>query len=200
MPKFDLSQYETVEQRLVRLYAAHPDSRVITDMVYRDERSFIVKAYIYLTKEDQSNLLPAATGYAEEIVGASNVNQTSALENGETSAIGRAIANSLLGTENGKRASSSEMGKVNRYDDEPRKMPTKVRTFTPEQLDHLGKLLAMIADENDIDTLRRYWDEEKDFLDVQINGTTLKDALNLRAFQLATPKDADKLANTWEGK
>jgi hypothetical protein len=184
MAGFDLSQYETVEQRLVRLYTAYPDARVITELTYHDERRFIIKATIYLSGDNQADLLPCATGYAEEIVGASNVNKTSALENGETSAIGRAIANSLLGTENGKRPSSSEMDKVNRYKDEPRRSATKgtaVRTLTADETTRLIEILGIIVETNEIDILRKYWDSEKDFLDAPIMGTTLKDALNVRA-------------------
>lgn len=51
-----------------------------------------------------------ATGHAEEIRGAGNVNRTSALENAETSAIGRALA--ALGVSGGEFASVNEMDKV----------------------------------------------------------------------------------------
>jgi hypothetical protein len=53
-----------------------------------------------------------ATGTAEEIRGQGNVNQTSALENAETSAIGRALAN--LGLNGGEFASANEMDGVDR--------------------------------------------------------------------------------------
>jgi hypothetical protein len=53
-----------------------------------------------------------ATGIAEEIRGQGNVNQTSALENAETSAIGRALAN--LGLNGGEFASANEMDGVER--------------------------------------------------------------------------------------
>lgn len=51
-----------------------------------------------------------ATGHAEEIRGAGNVNRTSALENAETSAIGRALA--ALGVSGGEFACVNEMDKV----------------------------------------------------------------------------------------
>jgi len=110
MAKFDLSEYETVEQRLSRFWKAHPEGRVLTDLVFHDERRFIVKAEIYFDRDDMT---PVASGYAEEIVGASPVNRTSALENGETSSIGRALANCGFASE-GKRPSRSEMEKVER--------------------------------------------------------------------------------------
>jgi hypothetical protein len=69
---------------------------------------FIVEASIYRTEAD---LRPWTTGLAEETVQGRGVNATSALENCETSAIGRALANAGYATK-GKRASREEMGKV----------------------------------------------------------------------------------------
>jgi hypothetical protein len=56
-------------------------------------------------------LRPWTTGLAEETVQGRGVNATSALENCETSAIGRALANAGYATK-GKRASREEMSKV----------------------------------------------------------------------------------------
>ena len=69
---------------------------------------FIVEASIYRTEADPR---PWTTGIAEETVQGRGVNATSALENCETSAIGRALANAGYATK-GKRASREEMAKV----------------------------------------------------------------------------------------
>jgi hypothetical protein len=54
-----------------------------------------------------------ATGYAEEVRGAGNVNRTSHVENCETSAVGRALANAgMAGSDVSKRPSREEMTKV----------------------------------------------------------------------------------------
>jgi len=182
--KFDLEAYETVEVRLRRLYTAHPQARVLTDLVFHDERRFIIKAEVYLTTDDMT---PVATGYAEEIVGASPVNRTSALENGETSAIGRAINNSVLCllAPEGKRPSQQEMEKVQRYDKEPRKPIKPARTYTEEELakakfalEHEVSIISFV------DEARRVWDVYKDILEAPVNGTTLKDALNAKVLSL----------------
>jgi hypothetical protein len=56
-----------------------------------------------------------ATGYAEEVRGAGNVNRTSHVENCETSAVGRALANAgYAGSDVNKRPSREEMSKVQR--------------------------------------------------------------------------------------
>ena len=115
--RFDPKDYETVESRIRRFYELHEDGRITTKLVeeYGDKpekRTWIVKAYVYLTAGDQANELPKATGYAFEIDGTGGANQTSALENAETSAIGRALANMNLS--GNKRASREEMQKVER--------------------------------------------------------------------------------------
>jgi hypothetical protein len=69
---------------------------------------YIVKAYLFKNAEDG---VAWATGYAEETVTSRGVNQTSALENCETSAIGRALANAGYAAK-GKRPSREEMTKV----------------------------------------------------------------------------------------
>jgi hypothetical protein len=56
-----------------------------------------------------------ATGYAEEVRGSGNVNRTSHVENCETSAVGRALANAgYAGSDVNKRPSREEMSKVQR--------------------------------------------------------------------------------------
>jgi hypothetical protein len=56
-----------------------------------------------------------ATGWAEEVRGQGNVNKTSHVENCETGAVGRALANAgMAGSDVHKRPSREEMGKVQR--------------------------------------------------------------------------------------
>lgn len=105
---FNLDDYETVEERLVKYWKDHPDGQIYTEVVEATPSRFIVKALIYRTEAD---VRPWTTGLAEETVQGRGVNATSALENCETSAIGRALANAGYATK-GKRASREEMGKV----------------------------------------------------------------------------------------
>ena len=105
---FNLDDYETVEERLVKFWKDHPDGQIHTKLLENTSSRFIVEASIYRTEAD-----PRAwtTGLAEETVQGRGVNATSALENCETSAIGRALANAGYATK-GKRASREEMSKV----------------------------------------------------------------------------------------
>jgi hypothetical protein len=105
---FNLEDYETVEERLVKFWKDHPDGQIHTKLVGSSSTQYIVEASIYRTEADPR---PWTTGLAEETVQGRGVNATSALENCETSAIGRALANAGYATK-GKRASREEMTKV----------------------------------------------------------------------------------------
>ena len=110
---FDLSQYETVDQRLEKFWAKYPDGAIITELVAHKDDRFIFKASVYKTFADS---VPFATGFAEEIVTGRGVNSTSALENSESSAIGRALHTGGISkhSEGKPRPSAEEMSKVNR--------------------------------------------------------------------------------------
>ena len=106
---FNLDDYEPVASRLDRFLKAHPDARVITDLVHYLSDIAVFKAELWLDGEI------IATGWAEEIRGQGNVNKTSHLENCETGAVGRALANAgLSGSDFTKRPSREEMQKVQR--------------------------------------------------------------------------------------
>ena len=105
---FNLEDYETVEERLVKFWKDHPDGQIHTTLLEQTSGRFIVQASIFRTEADSR---PWTTGLAEETIQGRGVNATSALENCETSAIGRALANAGYATK-GKRASREEMSKV----------------------------------------------------------------------------------------
>jgi hypothetical protein len=105
---FNLEDYETVEERLIKYWKDNPDGRISTKLIEYSPSRFIVAASIFRAGGDAE---PWATGLAEETVQGRGVNATSALENCETSAIGRALANAGYATK-GKRASREEMSKV----------------------------------------------------------------------------------------
>lgn len=98
-----LKDYEPVDERLAKFWADHPTGSVLTDMVLAEAGEFIVKS----TLTDGAERI-ISTGYAREREGDGNVNRTSALENCETSAIGRALANGGYAAK-GKRPSREEM-------------------------------------------------------------------------------------------
>lgn len=105
---FNLADYEPVEVRLEKFIKDYPDFRISTELEVVEKDRYIVKAYLFRTSQDSTAY---STGYAEETVSSRGVNQTSALENCETSAIGRALANAGYAAK-GKRPSREEMSKV----------------------------------------------------------------------------------------
>jgi hypothetical protein len=105
---FNLADYETVEVRLEKFIKDYADFRISTELEVVEKDRYIVKAYLYKTSSDS---VAWATGYAEEKITDRGVNSTSALENCETSAIGRALANAGYAAK-GKRPSREEMNKV----------------------------------------------------------------------------------------
>ena len=105
---FNLADYEPVEVRLEKFIKDYPSFRIATELEVVEASRYIVKAYLY---KDAGDGVAWSTGYAEETVTSRGVNQTSALENCETSAIGRALANAGYAPK-GKRPSREEMTKV----------------------------------------------------------------------------------------
>jgi hypothetical protein len=105
---FNLADYETVEVRLEKFIKDYPDFRIATELEVCDRDRYVVKAYLYKVTTES---VAWTTGYAEEKVTDRGVNSTSALENCETSAIGRALANAGYAAK-GKRPSREEMSKV----------------------------------------------------------------------------------------
>jgi hypothetical protein len=146
MAQFNLNDYETVEERIKRFYKDHKNGRIITDNITtlqdRQVSTWVVQAAVYL--DDQTDK-PKATGLAFEVDGQGMANKTSALENAETSAIGRALANA--GYSGNKRASREEMAKVARD-----KKPNATSKDWLAMSSELG---------NDLDGLRLLYSEAK---------------------------------------
>jgi len=103
---FNLDNYEQVKDRITRFYKDHPDGRILTELVNDPgtlQTFAAFQAMVYLGETLK------ATGYAYEAQG-QGVNRDAWVENAETSAIGRALANmDYCGT---MRPSREEMSKV----------------------------------------------------------------------------------------
>ncbi len=145
--RFNLDDYETVESRIKRFMETNEDGRLVTELItdpLLQEKPIIwvVKSYAYLTAGDQAAGLPKATGYAFEVDGTGGANATAALENAETSSLGRCLAN--LSMSGNKRASREEMEKVVRSE------ANVNRNWSAEA----SKL-------TDVDALRLLWAEAK---------------------------------------
>lgn len=131
---FDLSNYATVEERLALFWADHPNGRITTELVAGDITTWcLFRAAIYRNHDDHH---PVATGYAFEERTERGVNQTSWIENAETSSLGRAAANWVY--QAGKRPSREEMQKVERMGGQMAE--TGPKPATPAQIKLLRSL------------------------------------------------------------
>jgi hypothetical protein len=105
---FNPDQYATVAERIELFYSRFPQGRINTELVARHDGEITFKALVYRGADET---LAAATGWASEREGDSDINSVACLENTETSAVGRALAN--LGFMAGsKRPSREEMDKA----------------------------------------------------------------------------------------
>src|SRR6266550_5649416 len=114
MPKttsdFDPESYAPVAARIELFYERYPTRRILTELVQHTDQEIVFRAAVYRATEDRE---PAATGWAAERVGDGEVNAVACLENTETSAIGRALAN-LGFLASRLRPSAEEMAKASR--------------------------------------------------------------------------------------
>jgi hypothetical protein len=145
---FNPADYAEVAERLPLFWKDCPRGRIITDIVVDDGQRIVIRAELYA---DIADTVPTTTGFAEEIRGSSMVNKTSALENCETSAIGRALANyQYQGSK--KRASLEEMVKVYRQGEQPQTTtnaaPARTQSLGSSSEPPTAKQLAMLRAKN----------------------------------------------------
>lgn len=105
-----LEGYESVAERIEKYWAKYPNGRIEVKIVFQDGTRYIIQTDIYREVTDS---LPFATDFAEEIRSSAN---RFPLENGSTSAIGRALHTGGLSkfSENANRPSLEEMKRVER--------------------------------------------------------------------------------------
>jgi len=109
---FDLEGYAPVQERIGEFYRDFPHGCIKTRLVREDGPEVVFEARVYRTPEEVAAGV-YTSGWAREIEGKNPVNRTSHLENCESSAIGRALAN-LGYSKDAKRPSRAEMLKVHR--------------------------------------------------------------------------------------
>ena len=129
-------EYQTVALRVFNFRESYPQYSLVTEVLHRDVDCVVMKATI---SNDAGRVV--ATGHAEEYRKSSEINKTSALENAETSAIGRALAAlGIGGTEFASadevaRAISGEKGEARETERDP------FASFTP----HAAKTIRAVA-------------------------------------------------------
>lgn len=141
---FDLSNYETVDSRIHKFWELYKNGRLETELIAYSDKQYIVKASVW---KDMNDPHPSAVDYAEETIGTSMVNRTSALENCATSAIGRVLSDIGL-SKIGNRPSQTEMTKSERVESKTLNVadgPMGRAKATDKQIGFAKTLLSDIA-------------------------------------------------------
>tara|TARA_A100001035_G_scaffold270908_1_gene258489 strand:+ start:135 stop:1031 length:897 start_codon:yes stop_codon:yes gene_type:complete len=175
MPNFNLDNYETVEERLKVFWKENPKARINTEIVHMtdDGTCVTVRAEIYKMEVDAR---PVTTGIAQETKGQGGfANKDAWVENCETSAIGRALANWIYQGSNKARPSREEMSKVGNQDDRVKVEKKRPPIPTKEQKEAMNKVVdEMVAEpkkKNNASALK------------QLMSATVSDAEKLKEYQ-----------------
>ena len=144
--------YVMVKDRIIFFNENFPNGSISTELK-ATENSFIFKAKVTPDVENPSRFF---NGHAEEIIGSSQINKTSALENCETSAIGRALGCMGIGVEESFASGDEVANAVYQQGGETIKTRTEkvIVTQTPtETVDGLEcpKCKGGMTDNRDID-------------------------------------------------
>ena len=177
---FNIEDYEPVEARLSRFWDQHQeDGRIETELVSHNNGHYIVKAIVFVGDRQ------VATGLADEHTEQKGVNARNALENAETSAIGRALANFNFAPK-GKRPSREEMVKANveqslgatqvPYVEKPITYLKPRRVATPKMSGWLQRELAKhLKDTNQQNAFVQFASRRKDAQIVPVSNMTFEE-------------------------
>ena len=146
MAKFNLDSYETVEDRLKKFWADNPNGRIETNVVHitDDGTCVTIKAEIFT---DTKVALPVSTGIAQETKGQGGfANADAWMENCETSAIGRGLANWKYQGSDKARPSKEEMSKVSSSSSVPAKESKPVEVVKESGASSTGSPIKQIAE------------------------------------------------------
>jgi hypothetical protein len=172
---YNLDNYEPVDVRLERFWEKYPNGRTHTAVLEKTENSILMIGSIYA---DRADLNPIATGIAEEVKSNSGVNRDAWVENAETSALGRALANGGFAAKGGKRPSKEEMEKVERRSVEP--------TYTDDQINLALEAISQVPEIVSVAELKLFYTgaQEAGLLQIPVDGSTLNKVISARKKEL----------------
>mgnify|MGYP001230498098 FL=1 len=139
--------YKLIVQRVSEFRQAHPEFGVETEVLHHDEIRVVAQVRIF----DEQGMI-RGSGVAEEFREASRINKTSAMENCETSAFGRALASMGYG---GDVAYASAEEVVNAMNTETTNDAVKHNHAVRENLEEIYNIKVAMQNE-DWDTAACY--------------------------------------------
>tara|TARA_R100001463_G_scaffold7536_2_gene24044 strand:- start:306 stop:1196 length:891 start_codon:yes stop_codon:yes gene_type:complete len=148
MPNFNLDNYETVEDRLKQYWKDNPSGKIETNVVHitDDGTCVTIKAEVFVNTDEQYKCI--ATGIAQETKGQGGfANKDAWVENCETSAIGRALANWNYQGSKAPRPSRQEMSKVGNNEEKVEVTKVDMRKKENQMTDEQKNLIKEIADD-----------------------------------------------------
>jgi len=176
--------YETAAERIVRIHTDHKDVRIHAKIleIVRDPQTLRPLQYVVESNIYYGDVL-MFIDVAEEMVGSSFVNKSSALENASTSATGRALSLAgYLGTDpNTKkpvRPTQQDMQKASRVE---QPAPKTKREFTDAEIGLATAAFGQVESATTKDELKAIYRINLDLLEAKIDGVTLLDAINKKA-------------------
>ena len=101
--KIQGKDYITVNERVKEFRKLHPQGQILTQIMANADGQILFQAKVIVDG------VLVATGHAKEVEGSTFINKTSALENSETSAVGRALGMYGIGIDT-SIASAEEVG------------------------------------------------------------------------------------------
>ena len=190
MAKFNLDNYETVEDRLKKFWKDYPNGRIETEVIHitEDGTCVTIRSEIYKDMEDAR---PVSTGIAQETKGQGGFANTDAwMENAETSSLGRSLSNWIYQGSGKPRPSREEMSKV-QVEKKPVKKPTK------QELDAMNKVVdEMVAEPTN--TTGDVGKQLNQLLEAMIPDEALRQTIKQNAYkELVNNGIADKDIKLW---
>jgi hypothetical protein len=196
MAKFNPADYETVEDRLKVFWKDNPEGRIETEILHitPEGNCVTIQASVFKQAEDAR---PVTTGIAQETKGQGGfANADAWMENCETSAIGRALANWKYQGSNKKRPSAEEMSKVGNSKPKVEVEKAAAKPMTKDEATSLNKAAEEFA--ADIGAKATpIADQINSILEGMLPNKTKRDDLKAKVYKELTDNGLNKDLETW---
>lgn len=182
--------YVMVHDRISHFREQHPDHALISEIIANGDNHVIFKASIV---DKDGKVL--ATGHAMEKAGSTFINKTSHVENAETSAWGRALANFGIGIDESIASADEVANAVKKQAPESRSKPKKAENVphseTPQKSESGATSGTTGGNKTDIEVIAELWQEAAgkagdavaDALILECSSFTGKDGKEVQGFE-----------------